>query len=180
MSRDYSPDYSGGPEEAMYPAETGYYPEQTLVEESNLVDVLKYSQDDLDRFKEEAVMEENEKLANAEQEFLMEKNELQKWFESEVRIIRRNADEQITEIQKEMNLARRESASQTLKLQEEIEMKNVNIHNITQETSSLRQVNCILNTISAQKNLYKIKQWKSVRYVLMTVIDRFDCISEVQ
>ena len=140
MSREYSPDYPQTPEEVLYPTEPGYSPDLTIVEGSNLVDVLKYSQDDLDRFKEEAVMEENEKLVNAEQEFLMEKNELQKWFESEVRIIRRNADEQIKEIEKEMSLARRESASQNLKLQEEIEMKNVNIHNITQETSSLRQV----------------------------------------
>ena len=143
MNREYSPDYPEQPDDATYPNEPGYSPELTLVEESNLVDVLKYSQDDLERFKEEAVMEENEKLMNAEQEFLTGKNELQKWFESEVRLIRRNADEQIREIEKEMNLARRESASETLRLQEEIDMKNVNIHNITQETSLLRQVSCV-------------------------------------
>ncbi|KAI6648932.1 hypothetical protein LOD99_7005 [Oopsacas minuta] len=132
-----SPDYTGQPDNGIY--QQAYFPESTLTEESNLVDVLKYSEDDLDKFREEAIQEENEKLEHAEQEFLIEKSELQKWFESEVRKIRRNAEQQIQEIENEMNLVRKDTATQTLKLREEIEIKNINIQTISQDTVALQQ-----------------------------------------
>ena len=118
--------------------EGSFLHESNLHEENNLVDVLKYSDDDLEKMREEAVMEEKEKLEIVGAEFERDKTELQRWFESEMRSIRRNAEDQIKAIESEANLAQKESATESRKLQEEIEIKNENILSYTHEVTQLQ------------------------------------------
>ena len=117
-----------------------YFPESTLSEEANLVDVLKYSEDDLDKLRDEAIMEEKEKLAISEQDFLVEKSELQKWFEVEMRTIKRTTEENLIEIDDEINSIQEHSVSQSVKYQEEMESTNVNLQSIIQEAAIIKQV----------------------------------------
>ena len=134
----YSPDFPGDQNSSYQ--EGSYFHESTLSEDVNLVDVLKYSEDDLDKLRDEAILEEKEKLSLSEKDYLIEKNELQKWFDSEMRLIKRTTEEHSNEIDNEIRAIQENSVSQSVKFQEEIESTNLNIQSITQEAVFLKQV----------------------------------------
>ena len=108
--------------------------------EANLVDVLKYSEDDLDKLREGAILEEKEKIAFAEQDYLSEKESLQKWFESEMRTMKRATEEHLYGIDSEIRLTHEDAATQSVEFQEKIESTNSTTQSLTQEAAILKQV----------------------------------------